>query len=279
MPPQRIRGVAGCLAAVVLLGSLASFAATGTLITRQARIVLGVRALSGSEEAKSSPPSPMRLSVDPRSESVLEFDLLDADGDPFASIRLVAEERPRAVDLAHQVSLAAEVTLPDGRRVTANRAHAFDDTSTFLFELYRGEQPVVLVIEAAAEMQTVVSRTPSVGEAVLLDLEIQNVTDGKTVSLETNRLSTFVGHDVSYSFRLGDRPDSTTVDIMFTPLRLVGEIAEIEVVLTGKLATDDGLSVVSKKERWIASRGAQSVFPLESGDPPSGYRFLVTPMF
>ncbi len=276
---HRIVCVAGCLATLVLQGHIASSAATGTLITRQTRIVLEVRPLSASGNAKSSPPAPLRLAIDPASESVLEFDLLDPDGDRTCSIRLVAEERPPSADLAHQVALAAEVTLPNGRRVTATRTHAFDESSTFLFELYRSELPVVLVVEATVEMQTIVTRTPSVGDVVVLDLEIQNVADGKTVSLETNRLSTFVGHEVSYSFRMGDRPDSTAVNLTFTPLRVIGEIAEIEVVLTGKLSTEDGLNLVSRRENWIASRGAQSVFPFESGDPPSGYRFLVTATF
>ena len=43
--------------------------------------------------------------------------------------------------------------------------------------------------------------------------------------------------------------------------------------------TEQGVMLMSRKEQWLATRGATSSLTLETGEPPRGYRFLVTPYF
>jgi hypothetical protein len=113
----------------------------------------------------------------------------------------------------------------------------------------------------------------------LLELEIQRVIDGRTVSLERNELRTFVGATVSYSFRLGKVGEADSVLVRLTPLKVSGDVATVRVELTGSLPGGDTTQMVSRSEKWFCSRRVASTIPLESGDPPNGYRFLVTAHF
>jgi hypothetical protein len=257
-----------------------SDAAPSVSITKREKVLLQIRPMSSSGPLDSSPAAPHRLEVDPNRGNVVEFDVRWPYDTSTAHLQLSAQERPPTAGQDHAVALEAVLKLADGRRAKSTRSHAFSDTSTFLFEVYReGELPLTLVVEASTVLETTVSTEPEVGDPILLLLEIQRVESGRSISLETDRLSTFVGQPVSYSFRMGDQADAESVLVQFKPLRLLGEIAEIQVELSGKLPSPDGLQVISRTEQWIASRGAQSTLSFESGEPPTGYRFLVTAQF
>jgi hypothetical protein len=99
-------------------------------------------------------------------------------------------------------------------------------------------------------------------------------------SLETNRLSTFVGEPVSYSFRLGSPGQAESAQLTLTPQQILGDVVRVEVDVTATLpgAQEEPL-LVSRTEQWVTSRGASSTISLATGEPPSGYRFVVTPRF
>ena len=97
--------------------------------------------------------------------------------------------------------------------------------------------------------------------------------------IERNQLSTFVGESVAYSFRLGDRGEADAVRITLKPVRVVGELITIDIDVSGTLPGENDVQLISKTESWTTTRGAVSSVAVESGDPPTGYRFLVTPRY
>jgi len=222
----------------------------------------------------------MILRVDPRDGGETQFALAWPDSTSESGLKLRAAQAPPASDMDHAVDLEAELTLPSGRTVRARRRIELDSRTTVLFEIHRhDERPLTLVIEAEASQETIISRHPVVGAPVRFLLEVQRVERGRTVSLETNRLQAFEGQSVSYSFRLGDSPGAEAARVSLRPLRVSGSIVEIEVETDGKLPDGEGLLVIGRRERWVASRGTTSTLAFESGDPPSGYRILVTADF
>jgi hypothetical protein len=225
-------------------------------------------------------PERMVVRVGPREGGETEFALVWPDKTSKSDLRLRAEQVPAASNRDHAVDLKVELTLPSGRTVLSQRRIELDDRATVLFEVYRHEErPLTLVIEAESSEETVISKHPVVGAPVRFMLEIQRVEQGRTISLETNTLQAFEGQAVSYSFRLGSTPEADAARVSLRPLRVSGAIVEIEVETEGKLPSEDGLLVVGRRERWIASRGTTSTLAFESGEPPTGYRFLVTADF
>jgi hypothetical protein len=235
---------------------------------------------ANAEPAESGSPDLLLVRVDPQRGGRTEFTLAWPDPGSRTLLRLRAAQAVSASDLRHAVDLDVELTLPSGGAVRAQRRIELDDRATALFEVYRHEErPLTLVIEAEASQEMVISRYAQVGKPVRFLLEIQRVERGKVVSLETDRLQAFEGHDVSYSFRLGSDPDAEAARLRLRPLRVGDEIVEIEIETDGRLPGPDGLLVIGRRERWVASRGTTSTLAFESGEPPTGYRFLVTPEF
>jgi len=255
---------------------LASGAAASSFdFIQEERVLLEIAPLSGTAAE-----SPLRLEVIPDRGGSLQFDLDWPDPGSTIAIELTGVETVPPGDLERAVRLRAAVTLPDERRIRAERTIAFDRRTTSLFELYRdGGRPLTLAVTCDTTIATVVDQRPTVGARVRLKLEIQRVTRGTAVTVETNRLDTFVGEAVSYAFRLHEEAGNNSVRLQMTPLRVSGEVAEIEVELSAAIPGEQTPELSSRKERWVTSRGVTSTLSLEHGEPPSGYRFLVTPDF
>ena len=92
--------------------------------------------------------------------------------------------------------------------------------------------------DAILTRETSLAARPTAGVPVLLMLEIQRVVEGRSIPLETNRLSTFVGEPVSYAFRLGQESESASVRVQLTPLALYGDVAQVEMEI-GQMEADD----------------------------------------
>ena len=233
-----------------------------------------------AEPVAGTAPARLEILVDGRSKPTTEFYLVWPEETSKSLLRLRASSGTASGASLHAVDLTAELELPAGGRVRASHHVEFDEERVSLFEVYRvGERSLTLVVDVVAEEETVFSRHPEVGAPLRFVLEIQRVENGRAAAVESNELRTLMGEAVSYAFRLG-RDDSThAVEIRLDPVRMSGDLLEIEVEISGRLPADDGPLIVGRRERWIASRGAASTIALESGDPPTGYRFLVTAEF
>lgn len=216
----------------------------------------------------------------PRQPGETEIGLLWPDPDSACRLKIRVSHDQPAGRQAHAALIEAELVLADGRKVRSSRKLEFDDDQTSLFEVYRvDDRSLTLVLEARAEEETVVSRRTTVGAPVGFMVEIQRVAEGRSVTLETNYLQTFVGDPVSYSFNLGATSDSDSVHFTLKPLRISGSLLEVEVDTSGTLPGEEGPLLLGRRENLIASQGAVSTLSFESGDPPTGYRFLVTADF
>jgi hypothetical protein len=248
-------------------------------VQRQTRIDLAFKPLTASV-APGTDPAALALAINPHGGGETEFRLLWPGDDSTTLLKLNATRSESAGSTKHLVALEALLTLPDGSKVRSSTRFDFDERTTALFEVYRIEgNALTLIVEAEASEETIISRGGAIGPPVRFFLEIQRVQDGKTISLETNLLQTFVGEAVSYGFRLGDTPASDAARLSLRPVRMSGELLEIEVEIDGTLPMDEELVVLGRRESWIASRGVVSTFSFESGEPPEGYRFLVTADF
>ena len=101
----------------------------------------------------------------------------------------------------------------------------------------------------------------------------------RSVPLETDRLVSFLHEGVEYSFTRGEGDGRESLRLTLTPVRLDGDLAELEVDVTGSLPGAKGPNVLARTERIFASRRATSSFDVTVGDPPAGYRFRITPDF
>ncbi len=277
---ERVQTAAWIL--VVACGILAGIspARGGTAqLEQRTRVDLAVRPLT-AEPAAAGDVLPLELVVRPDEPAEAAVVLAWPDADSRSTLKLRAVHARPTAGRANGVDLDARLDLPDGRTVHASRAVRFDETDTVLFEVYRiDDKSLTLALEATASTETVVSKLPSPGSMVRFRLEIVRVLRERTVSLETNFLNTLLGEPVSYEFRLDDKPGADAASITIRPSELHGEIATIEIEVSGKLLLEDEVVVIGRSERWMASRGATLTLAFEAGEPPTGYRFLLTARF
>jgi hypothetical protein len=225
-------------------------------------------------------PLALSMVVEPDRAGETEFKVMWPEPDTVTTLKMRGAHGAPTHGRYQELTLEAEVHLPDGSKVRSSRPVQFEERTTTLFEVYRiDDQVLTLVAEIESFVETVVSRHITVGAPVRFHVEIQRVEAGRTVSLETDVLQTFVGEQVSYGFRLGSTPEADAVRLSLRPLRLTGELLEIEVESDGTLPSEDGLVVLARNEKWVASKGVVSTLAFESGEPPTGYRFLVTALF
>jgi len=276
-----IRWTAGILIAGGL--SITLPAAGGYDVLQREILVVEIRPLTAPLAPSSTRTMP-RLRIDPRQGGEVEFEVLWPEADTRCRIGLRAEQQTapameeESADGAWTIRLWARAELEDGSKVRAERTLRLVDGTTALFEVYRiGERALTLALEGRREAETLVPVLPSVGRPVQFELEVQRVLEGRAVSLENNLLNTFVGEPVEYSFKLGE--DADAARIRLRPLTVAGELIKIEVEISGTLPVDDSVQVVSRTEEWVATRDTSTTAAIESGEPPTGWRFLVTPRF
>mgnify|MGYP001269063210 CR=1 FL=1 len=63
------------------------------------------------------------------------------------------------------------------------------------------------------------------------------------------------------------------------PASIAGDLVTIDADISGALPGTGGTTLVSRRERIVASRGATSRVRATAGTPPAGYQFQVTPEF
>ncbi len=180
-----------------------------------------------------------------------------------------------------RVLLAGRAKLAQGTEIAAERIFEPNESATLLFEIGRRgkSRPLTFAVAVEIELRPTIALPRTPGAPVQLTLEIQRVLDGRVIPLETNTLSTFVGEAVSYGFRLGDGGAAEAFEIRLRPVELAGGTAILDLEIAGTHPGADRVDVVGRRQSWITSRDAVSTFAIESGDPPTGWRFLVTPRF
>ena len=75
----------------------------------------------------------------------------------------------------------------------------------------------------------------------------------------------------------GDARESLRV--VLTPMRIDGDLAEVDIEVSGSLPGAGRPLLLSRRERIVTSRRATSSVDVTAGDPPAGYRFRITPDF
>jgi hypothetical protein len=247
-------------------------------VSEKTQVKLVVRALTADWARGAKDP---RLVVEANAESTADAVLDWPPGHGPSRLALTARLAEPSADGEQVLDVTARLTMPGaGAPVQATRSLRFAERTTSLFEVYRsGDDTLTLALEAEAEVVQRYESRPTPGAPVRFHLEIERVLEGKPILLESNDLDTFVGEPVSYSFRLGGDPDSERAKLTLKPLRIVGEMVEIETEVGGALSSTADLAVIGRTERILASRDATSTLALETGTPPVGYRFRITPRF
>ncbi len=153
------------------------------------------------------------------------------------------------------------------------------DSATALFEVARiADQVLTLVVAGEVTRVTEYVALPVVGAPVTFRIDIEWVEEGSSQTLETNHLNTFVGQSVGYSFSLGAIGEAESLSIRLLPLRLMGNTVQLEVDVSGTLPGSGGeIEMVSRQEQWLSTRDTTNILDLASGEPPTGFRFVVTP--
>ncbi len=213
--------------------------------------------------------------LDPQQGGSLQFDLRWPEDSSVS--RVVLRVPPSTSDV---VRLEARLELPGGRVQESSRDLTCAEQVTAFFELARVDgRPLTLAVEAERLRDTVLVARSSVGRPVLLHLEVLWLADGRETSLETNRLSTFLGEPVSYSFRLGESGSAESLEVRLLPLRISGELIELRAEVSGSVPRGEQVELVSRSEQWMLSHGQSSSLDAAAGEPPTGFRFVVTPTF
>jgi hypothetical protein len=262
------------LFALILLSGWGAHAGPGNPLRQIPLVELEVRTLPGSPDEK-----PQQLVLKSDRPGRLEFDV-EWDGVGRVRVELTARAEPAGDAGAQSLSLQALLILPGGRKIQASRQSVVDQRGTVLFELFRqDERPFTLAIEATVSETWEVVRAPAVGAPVRFDIEIIRAVGHARESFERNILNTFENQTVRYEFHAGPDLEDEALTLSLTPVRLIGDIAEIRVVVIGRLPHGDDVTLIARDEIQVANRGSSFAITVMVGDPPAGYVFQVTPRF
>ena len=274
---ERAKGIVGSvLALAALAGSSPGQAAP--VVQVEDRIEVRVRPMNAEPAEPASVPLTLRPVGASADEGVLV--LRWPGSEDRTTVRLRARERMLADDDLRGVLIEAEVEPPGGERTVARRVVSFDDSETVLFEVHRArEKGLTLAVECSTVREVAVTTRRSVGAPVSFRLEVRWVDGSDAVLLETNRLDSFVGEPVMYAFSLDGASGAQSMEVRLEPLRIVGDILQFQMEVSGSLPGGGRPHLVARKERWLTSAGTTSSIDAVEGEPGTGYRFSVTPSF
>lgn len=266
------------------LGIAAAVTATVALslpyqVDEQTVVILEVRPMAVSPDDTQSLPG-LVLTL-PAGETVTgRIELPWADG-AGAIVELEARAEIAREDRPHTIHLVAVRDLGGGEVVRSARTLAMRDGSTSLFEaLVDGDRRLTLAVTADRDVRVVARRPTGTGRRINLLLQVEKVIDGEFVALESNELNTFSGEAVEYSFRRGAGETLERLHLTLRPWVPTGDVITVDLELTGTLhAGSDAPLYLSHNETLITNRDTTSAVIAAVGDPPNGYRFLVTPRF
>jgi len=248
------------------------------VVEQESRLQLTVAILPVEGSTTGAALGTVLLEIPPGDHAERAIDIPWPAGERGSHLRLRASGSPGEAGREHDAVLESWLLLPDTREVHSSRAFRLREGATRFLEVYGdARRRLILAVEAEQVTRPVLRTGPALGRPVRFRLEIERALGERFVPLETNRLDTFVGQAVTYSFTRGQDQELESLRIVLTPLRVEGESLDVEVRVAGTLPGGPGS--IDRKERLVASRGATSSFIVASGQTPSGFRFLITPEF
>ncbi len=217
-----------------------------------------------------------------REEVIIELELLP-DTKNRETITLDIESRVKHPEAAE---------TPEYMR---NTRLEFNEGSSSFLEIYTsqktGKKIILNLSGIIEEVETFKPSYPSTTK-VLFQLNIFRISMGKEILLEQNSLSTVLGQAASYYLHLyaeekvkkGEKPAEDELDIRMTPLSIADEVAEVEIVIEGRILKSGGKeNVVNVREvEKIANSSSHSVVVAieeSHGVAQEGYMFEIIPSF
>jgi hypothetical protein len=275
---DRRRPRAASVAALVL--SLAAGAArAGYALGREAALRIEVTPLI-VESGVTRSIEPLAVEATRDEAGILETSLAWSPSGPPLALTLEIAVGEGTGDGGHALRLAATLRMEGSPPIRSSRVLTLAEGSAGLFDvLEEGNRRLVLSIRAEETVRPVVQGRRKVGSPVLFQLAVERRDGERSVLLETDRLVTFLHEGVEYAFSRGEEDRRESLRLVLTPLRLEGDLVELEADVTGSLPGNEGPHVLSRTVRILASRRATSSLDVTVGDPPAGYRFLITPDF
>lgn len=273
MPPLGPLLARASAAALLVLGPVPTAASEIILepvVVVDASVVLAGPELPGSVGTH-------RLVATPSTPGHLELRLpWPGAGAGGASLSLRAEF-PETGDEIHLVAGVSGTGAPPSR---AARRLRIGEPGEALWEVFRLHgRRIVLGIRTERQTRPAIAPPPKPGTPVALRLVIERVLGGNAVPLESNDLHTFVGEPIEYAFRRGVGRDEERLRLVVVPLRIVGDVVQLSIEVSARLPGEGDPPPLTRREVMIASRGAESILTVASGEPPAGYRFRFAPEF
>ncbi len=269
----------GAALAVLLGGVVGSGALATAPIRHEARILVHIAPLLVEGENTHTLES-HEVELVPGTGGKLDVDVPWDAGRSTVHLRLSGSGSPGPEGGVLTFELDAAVTAPGETSTHAVRTFSVQEGTESLFEVFqRDDLRLVLGVRAERVTKPVMERAPEVGPAVQFKLEIERAEGEKFTPLESNRLSTFVGHGVEYALRGGQGDSAESLKVVLTPVRLLGDLAEVDIQVAGSLPGTPTPLLLARTERLLTTRRATSSLLVVVGDPPAGYRFLLTPDF
>ncbi len=187
---------------------------------------------------------------------------------------------PAAGGPVHQVRVQSSVTIGGDEPVVVDRWAALDENSLRFVEIFaRDDRHLTLALKIEEVLRPVILQPSGKDLPVEFRLAISRVMEQGVTLLETNTLRTFIGRQVSYSFRRGEGDDFEEVRLDLTPLQIQGNLLRLRIDLQGEMRTGASPLFLNRSETVLTGRSTINEFEVVSGEPPLGYRFTVTPLF
>lgn len=267
-------------AALVLALAAGRPANAAPSVTLETHVVLKIEALTVDQGQSTAAAKAPETEIGPERPGVVELSVPWGHAGELVAVRV----NTRLLKLTPEGEAVLELTSSAARKgrapVRASREIRLNEEGSGLFEVYgEGDRRLLLTLRAEKVPRAVVRPPAEVGAPVKFSVEVLRVDGDRVVPLETNELHTFVGQPVEYSFRRGEGEGLETVRLSLLPVRLSGDVVTIDAEIDGALPGREGASLISHRERIVASRQATSRLSATTGTTPAGYRFQVTPDF
>jgi hypothetical protein len=277
MRAVKLSPIAAALVLAVTAGRPVSAASP---VTVETHVVLKIDALTVDRGQSKTAATAPETEIGPGRPGTAELSVPWGTAGGPLSVRVTATLVRMTPDGEAVLGLTSLVAPRGGAPASASREIRLNEEGSGLFDVYgEGDRRLLLTLHAEKVLRAVVRPPAEVGAPVQFAVEVLRVDGERVVSLETNELHTFVGQPVEYSFRRGQGEGLETVRVSLLPVSISGDVVTIDAEIDGALPGAGGASLISHRERIVASRQATSRLNATAGTTPSGYRFQVTPDF